>query len=133
MSKSMQVIVDEHAKVAQDQRSKTQMTLGNLIKRLEELDPALIIKGVRADVGSYRGYYCDLYVEKCASDDEGVPASELLKACRNAVDLTFYGYKGGEYRMGESTPLWLASYGCTGNKIMSITTSGEIIVKEDDM
>ena len=34
--------------------------------------------------------------------------------------------------MGESTPIWIADYGCCGVKIMAINNDGSIETAEDD-
>jgi hypothetical protein len=57
---------------------------------------------------SYRGYYSDLAFEGGTSQIE---AHELLASCKSAMGKVFTGYKGGDFMMGELTPLWVASYG----------------------
>ena len=73
--------------------------------------------------------------EKLVSDLPEIkekPAALLLKECRAAMGAVFTGYKGGEYQMGKSTPLWVASYGCCGKKLMAINDDGTLQLAEDD-
>jgi hypothetical protein len=79
---------------------------------------------------SYRGYYQDLAF---IPTDEKVTASTLLVQCQNAMGKVFEGYKGGDFVMGELTPLWLSDYGrASGIKIMSIGDDGKIVTEQDD-
>ena len=93
---------------ADDQRERvaSQMTLGELIEKLKTLPNKLIIMGL-GDLDSYRGYYCDLAFE-LVTDEKSVET--LLDECKAAMGKVFRGYKGGDYMMGESTPLWVASF-----------------------
>lgn len=109
-------------------RAVTQMTLGKLIDRLKSLPQDLMISGL-GDLSSYRGYYEDLAFEPL---DVEIPVSELLNECMGAMGRTYYGYKGGEYLMGENTPLWIAEYGCCGVRLMGITDKGEIVTAVEE-
>jgi hypothetical protein len=44
----------------------------------------------------------------------------------------FTGYKGGDFVMGALTPLWLASYGSCGRKLMAVHAGGELETAEDE-
>lgn len=59
-------------------------------------------------------------------------AAELLAECKAAMGKVFCGYKGGDYVMGALTPVWLASYGCCGPKLMALHAGGEIETAADD-
>jgi hypothetical protein len=63
------------------------------------------------DVDSYRGYYCDLALSYDDREDEAMDAGELLDVLKKADGQVFTGYKGGDYRMDRSTPVWVANYG----------------------
>ena len=82
---------------------------------------------------SYRGYYCDLSFEP-AETQQG--AAELLAICEGCMGRVFQGYKGGDYVMGELTPLWFAAYGESGDRLMGLNTDNElvsqILAPEDD-
>ena len=112
----------------QRERATTQMTLGVLIHRLEELPPDMLIDGV-TNPHSYRGYYCDLAFEPF---NEHIKASELLTMCKLCMGKVFQGYKGGDYLMDENTPVWLSEYGTTGMRIMNLTEQGHYLTAEDN-
>lgn len=124
---SMQALVDSMSAQWQRERAKTQMTLGDMIVMLEALPQDTEIKGL-GELNSYRGHYCDLAFEPSA---ESETAASLLTRCTGAIGKVFYGYKGGEYMMGSLTPLWLANYGCCGDKIVAITLVGTIQTRPD--
>jgi hypothetical protein len=52
--------------------------------------------------------------------------------CRAAIGEVFEGYKGGDFQMGRNTPVWLASYGCSGEKIMAIRDDGALELAADE-
>lgn len=125
---NMQALVDELSAQWQRERSQTQMTLGGLIAALEALPPETTVTPGIAYPHSYRGYYSDLAFENRSAS---TTASELLAACRGAMGKTFTGYKGGDYDMGARTPIWLAEYGCCGQKIKALHGDGRIETTED--
>lgn len=126
----MQELINELSKGWRAQRSLSQMTLSDFISELEKLPQDKQIENIGSP-HSYRGYYSDLSLEK----EEGTrTVGSLLEQLRNeCLGHTFYGYKGGTYYMDGNTPVWIAEYGCTGVKIMSII-DGEILtfLTEDD-
>jgi hypothetical protein len=125
---NLQALVDGLGAQWQRERSQTQMTLGKLIATLEAMPADAQVANLR-DPGSYRGYYCDLAFEL----NEGTrPADELLSECKAAMGQVFTGYKGGEYVMGALTPLWVASYGCCGTKLMAVHADGRLEAAEDE-
>jgi hypothetical protein len=124
---NLQAIVDGLNAQWERERADTQLTLGELIEALKKMPPDAQVANLR-DPGSYRGYYSDLYFKR----DEGTrPASELLSECKAAMGKVFIGYKGGEYVMGSHTPLWIATYGRCGKKLMAVHVGGEIETEED--
>ena len=123
-----QALVDGMAAGWQRERSETQLTLGGLIDALEAM-PADAVVANLCEPDSYRGYYCDLYFEH---QDGTRPAADLLADCREAMGQKFEGYKGGDYWMNAATPLWIASYGCCGEKLMAVLPGGAIETREDD-
>lgn len=58
-----------------------------------------------------------VYDELAFEPARDVPVSEMLSSARSALNSTYTGYKGGEYKMDEWTDCWLAHYGCTGETI----------------
>lgn len=91
-----------------------QLTLGALISGLEAADPSLPIV---LDTGecpgkldSWRGIYSELAMDFSAEGTSDV--ATVLADALNALGSVFYGYKGGEFLMRDSTPVWLAHPGC---------------------
>jgi hypothetical protein len=68
-------------------------------------------------VESYRGYYNHLALGW--TNREAPPywptVAQVLAVLEPAVNATFQGYKGGDYRMTRETPLWVANYSHTGS------------------
>lgn len=119
-------------KTADQERSKYHLTLGQLISALEAA-PAnhrVVFDDNQTCPGllhSYRGYYSDLAFEP--ADAPFVTASELLVDAKDALGKTFEGYKGGDFTMTETTPLWRAFYGSCGEAMMSISEDLVITTK----
>ena len=125
---AMQAMMDGLSVQWQKERAAEQMTLGEVIDRLASLPPRTVVSGL-GELNRYRGYYCDLAFDPYGKEK---PAALLLKECRAAMGAVFTGDKGGEYQMGKSTPLWVASYGCCGKKLMAINDDGTLQLAEDD-
>jgi len=103
------------------------MTLGELIKFLEAHDPERVCPIGFAEPHSYRGYYDQLAFEPA----ENVTVGSMLACARDALDRTFTGYKGGDYKMDEWTDVWLAEYGHTGEGIGPVLLSYMVGDKPD--
>jgi len=119
MAEGLQQLIDELGKGWRAERSLSQLTLGQLIEKLEKLDGRKEIVGIGYAM-SYRGYYSDLAFEP---GDEVRTVGDLLGDCTSALGSTFTGYKGGDYVMDEHTPLWISAYGCCGDKLMGLNLS----------
>ena len=119
-----QKIIDEANKIARNERSTTQMTLGQMTERLRRLpeNTEVPLSGPH----SYRGYYSDLSFETKPST-----VKQLLSECEDADCSTFTGYKGGEFFMDSNTPIFVASYGCIGEMLMAINDDGSIETEEE--
>lgn len=128
MTFDMQALVDGMSARWQRERALTQLTLGGLIAALEVMPLDAEVANL-TEPDSYRGYYSDLAF---ALRDGTRPASALLADCRAAMGQVFTGYKGGEYVMGALTPLWVAEYGCCGDKLMAVHVGGRIETRGDD-
>ena len=107
-------------------------TLGDLIGKLEAVDPSLPVEFVYPEdtnerlkryryddkydentvgVGSfesYRGYYEFLSIRP---QEKITTVAEVLKNAREAVGKTYEGYKGGDYTMDRSTFIWCSHHG----------------------
>ena len=114
----MQKLVDAMGAAGQQARKHYHLSLGSLISLLEAApsDCEVIADdgSYPGDFASYRGYYSDLSLEPSTLQ---VTAGTLLQAAKKALGKEFTGYKGGEYLMDASTPLWFAGYGCCGKAI----------------
>ena len=126
--KHLQALVDGMSAQWQRERAESQMTLGKLIAALKAMPEGAEVANLN-NADSYRGYYSDLAFEH----GEGTrPAADLLVECKDAMGKVFYGYKGGEFVMGALTPIWLASYGRPGSKLIAIHAGGDIETAEDN-
>lgn len=100
-----------------------QLSLGELILKLEiqNQEDKLFLDFYNFDssflnypvsVGSWRGRYAELAIEfECYNPENALTVGEFLADLKEAVGGVFQGYKGGEYKMGRSTPVWVANYG----------------------
>lgn len=100
----------------QRERAAVGLTLGGLIDLLDTLDPEALVTGL-GELHSYRGFYEDLAFEPST---RFVTVHELLLECRSAMGQVFHGYKGGDFMMGALTPLWVATWGVTGERLMAL-------------
>lgn len=125
----LQALLDGLRARLQRERAKTQMTLGKLIETLEAMPEGAQVANLR-NPHSYRGYYEDLALEP----SEGLrPAEELLAECRAAMGKAFHGYKGGEYVMGERTPVWVSGYrDVSGLRLMALHPGGGVEAQEEE-
>jgi len=117
----MQKYLNDLSAKGQKERSNTQLTLGELMVFLRTKPDDFTIIGL-GEMHSYRGYYSDLSFEPQGN----TTAKKLLAVCVNALSQEFTGYKGGEFYMNKSTPLWVASYGSCGTRLMGINPDGSI-------
>jgi len=106
-----------------------QLSLGELIQEVEKSglkDKDGNPKEVYFDFGymqpigldSWRGSYDELSLEYSEDETDKTyywDAEKLLSELRSAIGKEYTGYKGGEYTMSESTPVWVAKYGMSGN------------------
>ena len=122
----VQAMLDGFSKQWAEGRAATQMTLGELIEVLEDLDPSKMIQGISCELDSYRGYYSDLAIYP---SDKGCNVGDLLERCREAMGECFEGYKGGGFYMTANTPIWLSFYGeSSGDRLMRLDTESDPIV-----
>lgn len=112
----LQALVDGMNAHAQTERTPDGMTLGSLIAWLESKPQDAVVRKL-GPLDSYRGYYCDLAFAPYGERTVGM----VLAECRQAMGQVFTGYKGGEYVMGATTPLWSAEYGSCGPRIVAMT------------
>ena len=123
-----QSLINLLTSLSQKNRAKTQMTLGGLIARLQQLDQSLEMEGLYGP-HSFRGYYCDIAFER---GDHKLKVSEVLQTVRRCKGKTFVGYKGGNFKMVKDTPVWIAAYGGCGPRLMSIKDDGTLVTAHED-
>ena len=121
--KLLDAISDSNAMV----RSSYHLTLDKAIDACEGLTGNVTFShgGSPTEPHSYRGYYSDLSFE---TTNEVVSVERFLDGLKNCVGRIFEGYKGGDFTMKGSTPLWAASYGCTGLAIVEAKPLGNDLV-----
>ena len=104
------------------------MTLGGLIYELRRADSddqvefdfcQFVPDGFR----SYRGCYEDLAIGWQVWAE--LTVKDFLAACSNAVGKTMQGYKGGEYKITQDTPLWVANMGEVSRTIVKAVDRSE--------
>jgi hypothetical protein len=128
---------------ANQMQDSDQFVFGELIAKLEAVQnkalPILFDNNkVPSCLGSWRGVYTELYIgfdgdTNCYDGDEvryegeyytvynQVPANlpenptaeDMIDLCKRSFGRTFLGYKGGNYKMGKLTPVWVSRYGTT--------------------
>lgn len=124
----IQKLVDTMSEEDRRLRSSYHVTLGELIDDLRQADSDMVVyiddsKFSPGKEMSYRGYYSDLAFDASSTAKR---VSELLDQTERALDSTYTGYKGGEYVMGQDTPLWISGYGrASGNAVVSIQADGD--------
>jgi hypothetical protein len=93
--------------------------LGELISQLEACHPKARVwfdfcGFAPSGLNSYRGYYDHLALEWVHySGDVHPNVDSVLATLRAAIGATFQGYKGGDYRMDSTTPVWVSNWGRT--------------------
>ena len=92
------------------------MTLGKLIEWLEAQDQDLIVKDGFGSPHSDRGSYYEL----AFSPEPESKISEMLTHAKSALGATFTGWKGGDFKMGEWTSVYIGKYGECGDEITPI-------------
>lgn len=80
------------------------MYLSELIERLEQEDPDLILSPGWHNPHSWRGSYSELAFEP----KESATVAECLAAAREADGSTYQGWKGGDYTMHGYSEVYLA-------------------------
>lgn len=111
-------------------RSEYHLTLGDFIEKLKAVKNKN--KLIKTDLGdgigncmSYRGHYADLSFEP---SEKICTVEEILPKAEKALGNTYEGYKGGDFTMGEDTPLWSAYYGDTGRAIIGFVETDDSVV-----
>jgi hypothetical protein len=89
------------------------MTLGELIKWLEQQDPNLVVKDGFGSPHSDRGSYDEV----AFSPKPEAKIKDMLRHAKSAMVGSFTGWKGGEYKYDEDTSCYIGEYGECGEEI----------------
>ena len=92
------------------------MTLGRLIKWLEQQDPELVVKDGFGSPHSDRGSYEELAFDPLPEAKLG----DMLRHAQSALGHSFDGWKGGTYTMYDYTSVNIGEYGSCGDAITPI-------------
>lgn len=103
-------------------KAGSEYNLGRLIEDLEKCDQELIIKfddcKKPLEFDSWRGSYDCLSLtyetQDWRSDDDDfftIKVKDILHKAKEALGKEFTGYKGGDFIMDKSTPIYVANYG----------------------
>ena len=89
------------------------MNLGELIKFLEKRDQNKVVPVCFFAPHSYRGSYDCL----AFAPTKHVTIGSMLAYAKEALGHTYIGWKGGDYKMEEWTPIYIANPGECGEQI----------------
>jgi len=120
-----------NAQIRKNCDDKNQITLGELAVTLEKYPESYPVEfdsgGCPDTYDSYRGYYDMISV--CTGAEGTNDAGTFAQQTREAIGKTYYGYKGGNFTMNRSTPVWVAEYGqCTGIGIVGVEEKEEKVI-----
>ena len=115
---SLQNIVTNAMQRERQEQLKTssQLTLGEIILKLEGIKnkklPVIfdVEQYYPVGISSWRGSYHELALEY-ESDEEPMLLKDFEKMLKKMIGKTLMGYKGGDFLMGKTTPIWVANYG----------------------
>lgn len=86
------------------------LTIQGLIIVLKALPSTILMESV-SHCASYRGLYDELALEMAEPTVEPCRPAKIIEQLQQSLQTSFAGYKGGTYRMFESTPVWVSNYG----------------------
>lgn len=124
----MQELIDALSEGWRKERAETQMTIEDLLSRLDDMGPDVMLDGL-GHPHSYRGYYSDLALEPLPG---GVTVAKLAIEVNSVLGTELTGYKGGEFLMQKNTPVWVSHYGDCGKKLIAINDDGSLDLEEDE-
>ena len=116
----------------------TQMTWGDLIEALRILPADVLARPAAFELpwvypthfNSYRGYYDQLALGAAHVGNlpltmgKQTTGGEILERARSTVGVTHTGWKGGDYIMGNRTPVWVDNAGeCNSVMLVGVRSS----------
>ena len=114
-----------------------QLTLGEVISKIESCgllkdngEPKQVCfdfgSAVPTDLDSWRGDYSLLALgykltgyDSAENHFNETTATNLLEELKNAIGKTYSGWKGGDFKMGTETALWVANSGNADNTVIT--------------
>lgn len=124
------------------------LTLGELLEKLEAIEPDYETYDkkiapkhvyfnygslVPTDFDSWRGVYAEIAIgyglRGYDGDAELTTLADFTQKVRDAIGSTYEGWKGGEYTMNESTPVWIDNSGNYTNTMLVDVQSDKYSVK----
>lgn len=106
-----------------------QLSLGEIKEQLKQFNSYRVVRFVGTEyspdeTSSYRGSYDELAI---SYTDSEITVSEFIKMLKKALTQNYTGYKGGEYTMWDTTPVWVAR-DCSDYSQMAIVS---VFLSED--
>ena len=138
----LQTYLDNAISASRTKRLETsdQLTLGEMILKLEPIVYAQQKRENEAtvkfdfeylfptEIDSWRGSYSELALN-FTSEGEPMKVSAFLQMLKDCVGKEFTGYKGGEFKMGKLTPIWVANYGNSGSTaVIEVVDNGYEVI-----
>lgn len=147
MSMEIQEIINNKIKSDRADRlnESEQLTLGELILKIEPLiakqeevkkkyDHEATVFFDFCDtfpthLHSWRGSYNELAIGwnggQYGNDNKPMEVSKFLEMLKEAIGKTYQGWKGGDFKMGKNTPIWISDDGMGSN-------NGIIDIRDDE-
>ncbi len=133
------------ARRSEEMKTSTKLTLGEIIIKMETIKnkelPVVfdVKKYFPVSIDSWRGSYCELAFNY-EHEGKKLSVKEWLKELNNTIGKTLTGYKGGDYLMGNTTPVWVANYGTSSGfkedstaVIDILEKKNKVVIKTKDM
>ncbi len=137
---SLQSIITNYTQRERQEQFKTssQLSLGEIILKLEGIKnkklPVIfdVEQYYPVGISSWRGSYHELALEY-EKNGEPMLLEDFEKMLKQMIGKTLMGYKGGNFLMGKTTPVWVANYGeCKGFRIDDYKDTAVIDVLESE-
>lgn len=102
---------------AEEMKTSPQLTLGELILKLEVIErkdfPVVfdVKEYYPTSIRSWRGSYNELALGYTQVAGGWLSVTQIITLLKEMIGKTLEGYKGGDYLMGKTTPVWVANYG----------------------
>lgn len=135
----LQSIISNAVQAYRNEEMKTspQLMLGELLILLEQVSnkklPVKFSSGKKpTKLSSWRGSYREIAFQYDDSADSPCPSVEdIINQIKNSIGSKFEGYKGGEFLMGKTTPVWVSQWGQSSREApVSVSCTDEMVTIE---